>query len=368
MWGKRQLVIAALGSFPPISKQYTTSSTHRTSTVTKLSEGGIGDGNELVRQAHRKTRAKKKTDQFEYDLETHRGLLLRNGVYSCTRRCPISNRYCRRQYLSSASWNLHLSRNKCSFPTGISACDRLVFAAATPGGMLTAGSHHNRGKNTALFKRIDATPIGTPGSEDAKCFGKFHRPKDKKAYTKPQKLVQVLQRLFLVRPVLTAKGAYDIMKLMTDTDGSCLFDYRKRGELRIFAQNTQEYKDWIGCSLCGTKPCSQCNGKLIPIEDIKSYFKTCAKTRKNKDTSKSPATGTGTQLSNNNNTGPTPAGNLVTTYTETSLMALVVPALKLLCRERKLTQSGRKAELVQKILAYDMTHTQQSVNTNNINL
>ena len=155
---------------------------------------------------------------------------------------------------------------------------------------------------------------------------------------------------------------------MKDTDGSCLFDYRKRGELRKFAQTSQEYKDWIGCSLCGTKPCSKCNGKLIPIEDIKSYFKTCAKTRKNKDTSKSPATVTGTQMSNNNNTGPAPAGNLVTTYTETSLMALVVPALKFLYRERKLTQSGRKAELVQKILAYDMTHTQQSVNTNNINL
>ena len=254
------------------------------------------------------------------------------------------------------------------FPIVISAYDRLVYTAAKPGGILTAGSHHNRGKNTALFKKIDATPIGTPGSEDAKCFGKFHRPKDKKPYTKPEKLVEVLQRLFLVRPVLTAKGAYDQMKVMIDTDGSCLFDYRKRGELRKFAQTSQEYKDWIGCSLCGTKPCSKCNGKLIPIEDIKSYFKTCAKTRKNKGTPNSAATGTGTQLTNSNNTGPTPTGNLPTTYTETSLMALHVPALNFLCRERGLTQSGRKAELVQKIIDADMARTQQSANTNNINL
>ena len=149
--------------------------------------------------------------------------------------------------------NHHLSRNKCFFPRGISSCDRLVYTAAKPGGILTTGSHHNRGKNTALFKKIDATSIGTPGSEDAKCFGKFHKPKDKKPYHKPMRLVAVLKGLFLVRLILTAKGAYYQIVVMKDTDDTCLFNYIKRGELENFPQSFQQYKDWIGYSLCETK-------------------------------------------------------------------------------------------------------------------
>ena len=102
--------------------------------------------------------------------------------------------------------DVHLNRNKCLFPTGISARDRLGYAASQPGGSLSVGTHYNRGKNTGLLNDIEETPNDTHGSEDAKCFGKFHRPPDKKAYHKPMKLHEVLKDLFATRPVLKGRN------------------------------------------------------------------------------------------------------------------------------------------------------------------
>ena len=76
------------------------------------------------------------------------------------------------------------------------------------------------------------TPTGTIGSENAKCYGMFHRPDDKKAYHKPTRLIHELKILFPHRPVLSAIIAHEQLKSLKDTDGSGLFDYSKRGEVK----------------------------------------------------------------------------------------------------------------------------------------
>ena len=93
--------------------------------------------------------------------------------------------------MSSASLNDHLNRNKRVFPRGISAPERFIYTAAQSWVSLSSGTHYNRGKNTDVLKPIEATPICTPGSEDAKCFGKFRRQADKRADHKPMRSVAV---------------------------------------------------------------------------------------------------------------------------------------------------------------------------------
>ena len=366
-WGERQLIIAALASFAPIAKEYTPSSTQRTSLITKLHGNSTGMGNEHTRQDHRVSRKRRKKEQIEYDLEAHRATLLTNGIYSCRRKCPITNRYCRKQFLRSGNLDVHETRNKCVFPTGISARDRIVYAASQPGGSLAAGKHYNRGKNTGLFKDVVATPIGTRGSENAKCFGKFHRPPDKKTYYKPKKLQEVLKVLFAERPVLSAEMAHKKMTLMKDTDGSALFDYSKRGEVSIFPQKSQEYKKWNGCSMCQMKPCSKCTGKLISPEEIKSHFSSLAKARKDA-ASKIAEERIDIHLPTNNNPRPTAPLNVPPTNEKTTLMMLLLPTLKFMCRERLLIISGRKAELVDRIITYDDLQTQEGANDNSVSL
>ena len=104
--------------------------------------------------------------------------------------------------------DVHEIRNKCVFSTGIPARDRIIYAASQPGRSLAAGKHFNRGKNIGLFKYVVATPIGTYGSEDVKCFGKFHRPPDRKTYCNRKKLQEVLKVLFAEILVLSAKMAH----------------------------------------------------------------------------------------------------------------------------------------------------------------
>ena len=94
-----------------------------------------------------------------------------------------------------------------------------------------AGTHYNRGSNKELFSAIEESTIGTPGSENAKCYGMFHRPDDKKAYHKPTRLIHELKIFFVHNPVLSAIIAHEKLKNLKDKFGSSLFDYRKRGEV-----------------------------------------------------------------------------------------------------------------------------------------
>ena len=127
-----------------------------------------------------------------------------------------------------------------------------------------------------MHKPVVDVSVGTMGSEDTKCYRKFHRPKDKKSYHKPDRLVIELKKLFNMLPALTAVDAYKRLEMMKDTDGGMLFHFNQRGEIKKFNKTSKEYKIWEGCSMCGKKPCSDCTGKLISAEEIKTYFSSLA--------------------------------------------------------------------------------------------
>ena len=111
----------------------------------------------------------------------------------------------------------------------------------------------------------------------------FIGQKIKKPYWKPDRLVHELKKLFNDIPVVNPVEALKRLVVLKDnTDGGLLFCYSKRGEIRKYGQKTQEYIDWEGCSMCKKKPCSDCNGKLLPEEEIKAYFSSLAQTRKTK--------------------------------------------------------------------------------------
>jgi hypothetical protein len=73
--------------------------------------------------------------------------------------------------------------------------------------------------------------------------------------------------------VLDEVGAQKRLGDMWDGDGCLLFCYSKRREVKKYPKNSREYRNWIGCSMCGMKPCMGCNGNLILGLEIKDYFK-----------------------------------------------------------------------------------------------
>ena len=129
----------------------------------------------------------------------------------------------------------HYSKDKCDFPKGMKAIDRIKYLAAKPEGFLAVNTHANRGHNTGMYNPVIAAPDGALGSEDAKCYGQFHRPKDKKPYWKPDRLVLELKKLFNEIPVVNPVEALKRLAVMKDTtDGGLLFCYSKRGEIRKY--------------------------------------------------------------------------------------------------------------------------------------
>ena len=113
------------------------------------------------------------------------------------------------------------------------------------------------------------------------------------------------------------------------------------------------------------KPCSKCTSKLISPEEIMSYFSTLSKNRKDA-ASKIAQARIDIHLTTNNNSRPIAPLNVPPTNERTRLMFLLVPTLKIMCRERLLIISGRKAELVDRIIAYDEEQRQESTNDNSV--
>ena len=62
--GERQLVITALASFAPISKEYIPSSTQRTNLFTKLHRNSTKMGNKHTRQDHRASRKEERKNRL----------------------------------------------------------------------------------------------------------------------------------------------------------------------------------------------------------------------------------------------------------------------------------------------------------------
>ena len=144
-----------------------------------------------------------------------------------------------------------------------------------PGGVLACGCLPDRLSQSATVQCIEL-PVGAPGSVDAKCRGKFNRPKRKDPYYKPDRLRKELDILFEERPVLTPQQAWLRLRDMREADGARTFSASQAGSVRALKKGT-------ACKGCGLRPCAGCRGKLISIGDIKSDFSSRAQKRKSDD-------------------------------------------------------------------------------------
>jgi hypothetical protein len=140
--------------------------------------------------------------------------------------------------------------------------DQLVILGSRIGGVSALHSHPNQLEYTGINDTTHPVEDGAIDSDDAKAFENFHRPKNKTPYHKPQRLVDELIKLFNERLVLDEIGAQKRLGDMRNDDGSLLFCYSKRGEVKKYPNISRDDKNWISGL------------------EIKDYFKTQAAKRR----------------------------------------------------------------------------------------
>ena len=160
--------------------------------------------------------------------------------------------------------------------------NRAVDLAAAPGGLMMVGTHKDRKKQLgASVKEFDSVAEMSPAAVDCCCFMAFHRKDEESesSYHKTPKLQLELDRLFALRPKVSAEQAREMMLKQVDpADGGLMFCYAKRGTyMPRTGKHKQAYDAWVGCSMCHSKPCV-CNGMLLTVDQITSAFTTRAKT------------------------------------------------------------------------------------------
>ncbi len=70
------------------------------------------------------------------------------------------------------------------------------------------------------------------------------------------------------------------MRAKPDADGSLMFCWSKRGKVRKYNKASPEYAAWEGCSMCGKKPCTNCNGRCLSVSEWKTAFSTLSQKQK----------------------------------------------------------------------------------------
>ena len=112
-------------------------------------------------------------------------------LFLCDARCPITNRFCRKEFLSKEDLRSHQSCREHDFSQGFSTETKLAMLIIQPGGILVGGNLHDR---LSKSSSIDCFELLTnaPGSAAARCFGKLtfsklDGPKRKEAHFKPER-------------------------------------------------------------------------------------------------------------------------------------------------------------------------------------
>lgn len=273
---------AALRCLAPAAAKYHVGGNAKGDQQTQLSRPGMGKGNVQQQQKKRQSRVKQKKQKATMQEEERRELMKNARLYLCDERCDCTKRYCLGTFLTEEGLQKHMQEEKHKFPVGVSSRDRLLLLAAKPGSSLAPDSRPNRLGGHKMHRPIQAAEDGAPGQQEARSYKKFHRPADKKPYIKPEPLKVELQRLFDMKPHLTEYQAHRRLKAMRSEDGSLKFCWSKRGEVQRYNKQSQEYAAWMGCSMCGLKPCTGCNGKCPSPAEIKQYFSSLSQKKKKK--------------------------------------------------------------------------------------
>ena len=232
-----------------------------------------GDSRATVVQKKRRGRAERQLIRNEEEVQEVRRVKAETGkLFLCDARCPITNRFCRKEFLSKEALCRHQSCREHDFPQGFSTETKLAMLISQPGGILAGGNLPDRLSKSSIVDCFEL-PINAPGSAAARCFGKFNRPKRKEAYFKPERLRLELNKLFNVRPVLTPQHAWLQLRAMREEDGTRTFSVSQAGSVRALAKGEV-------CEGCELNPCTGCRGRLISVGDIKSDFSSQARKRK----------------------------------------------------------------------------------------
>ena len=114
------------------------------------------------------------------------------------------------------------------------------------------------------------------------CYQKFNRIENREKIYKTAAHLEFLNEIFFRDgPNSTAAQAREEMRIAVDEkDGGLMFCSSKRGTFMAKSgKHKAVYEAWVGCSMCGKKPC-ECNGPCLPESVINSYFSKVAAQQK----------------------------------------------------------------------------------------
>ena len=240
-----KLLLDVVNSVTPKCSLYEAAKqTLKSRTSAKSSAPGAGPGAAGVRSDVAKNRVKKRVLQKQETQEDIRQQKRNAGIMLCDAQDQYG-RYCQAEYCEkNRFYHAHLRSGNHRFPKGIRARDWLLHKVSQPGGMLAPGQRPDRGLRT-LNEPLESAEGGSLGEDLARCQGKYNRKEGTVPYTKPEKLKEVLQKLYDKEPKLNAKQMFVEMKKMVDEEvGGLLFTYRKRFRTGMMLTESQ-IQGWI---------------------------------------------------------------------------------------------------------------------------
>ena len=147
-------------------------------------DGNATGSRTVVVQKKRRGRAESQLQRNEDEAQKIRTDKMKTGkLFLCDARCPITNRYCRKEYLSGDALCRHQAGREevHDFPEGFNTETKLAMVIGQPGGVMAGGNLPDRLSRSAIVDCFEL-PAGAPGSVAARCHGKFNRPRRKDAY------------------------------------------------------------------------------------------------------------------------------------------------------------------------------------------
>ena len=185
--------------------------------------------------------------------EIRRAKIATEKLFLCDARCPITSRFCRKEFLKREALCQHQAGGEHDFPPGFSTETKMAMLIGQPGGVLAGGHLPDQLSKSPIVDCVEL-PADAPGSAAARCHGKFNRPRRKAPHYKPVRLCLELNKLFNERPVLTPQQAWLRLRDMREPDGSRTFSMSHAGSVRALAKGKS-------CNGCGLNPCTGCRGE-----------------------------------------------------------------------------------------------------------
>ena len=141
------------------------------------------------------SRAEAQQEKLREQFNTKCDEALKNMLFRCRHHEP-GNGFCTRSYLSQKALDKHVESGKHSnLPKNLS--DTASLMASDPGGILRAGSRHNRSDEYGIFDATDGIGEGVLEGKSWYSNGCYLKPGRAKPQRKTEVLKNELNRMFL---------------------------------------------------------------------------------------------------------------------------------------------------------------------------